>query len=60
MQPIKSTQDEHDILSDRVYSAMETGNAGRARTLLEEYEELHPEKAQTLRADVLAGYGTAL
>lgn len=48
------------MLSDRVYSAMETGNAGRARTLLEEYEELHPEKAQTLRSDVLARYSTAL
>lgn len=60
MQPIKSTQDEHDVFRDKVYAAMETGNAGRARTLLEEYEELHPDKARTLRADVLAGYGTAL
>lgn len=60
MQPIKSTQDEHDVFRDKVYAAMETGNAGRARTLLEEYAELYPEKAQALRADVLAGYGTAL
>lgn len=60
MQPIKSTQDEHDVFRDKVYSAMETGNAGRARTLLEEYAELYPDQAQTLRSDVLAGYGTAL
>lgn len=60
MQPIKSTQDEHDVFRDKVYAAMETGNAGRARLLLGEYEDMHPEKAQALRADVLAGYGTAL
>lgn len=60
MQPIKSTQDEHDVFHDKVYSALETGNAGRARTLLEEYEDLHPDKAQAIRADLLAGYGTVL
>lgn len=60
MQPLKGKQDEHDVLRDMVLSAMETGNAGRARTLVEEYADLHPEEAQALRTDVLAGYGIAL
>lgn len=60
MQPIKGKQNEHDILRDMVFSAMETGNAGRARTLVEEYADLHPEEAQAVRSEVLAGYGTAL
>ena len=60
MQPIKSTQDEHDVLRDKVYAAMETGNAGLARTLLEEYADLYPDQAQTLRSDVVSEYGTAL
>jgi outer membrane protein assembly factor BamD (BamD/ComL family) len=60
MQPVNGTQNEHDILRDKVYAAMETGNAGRARTLVEEYADLYPEQAQALRSEVLVGYGTAL
>lgn len=50
----------HDEVHDRVYAAMETGNAGQARTILTEYKELHKQNAERLRADVLAEYGVAL
>lgn len=58
---MKSTKrTEHDEIHDRVYAAMETGNAGQARTILAEYRDLHPQSAERLRADVLADYGVAL
>lgn len=58
---LKSTKrDEHDEFKDRVFASMETGNTGRARTLLVEYADKYPEQAEALRSEVIAGYGTAL
>lgn len=53
-------QNEHNLVADKVYAAMETGNHSQARTVLTEYRELHPERAENLRADVIAAYGVAL
>jgi len=60
MQLKSNTRDEHDEVKDLIFAAMETGNAGRARTLLVEYAAFYPAKAETLRSEVIAGYGTAL
>lgn len=58
---LKTTQrDEHDEIKDKVYAALETGNAGRARTLLVEYADHFPEHAERLRTECIAAYGTAL
>jgi hypothetical protein len=58
---LKSTKrDEHDEFKDKVYAALETGNAGRARTLLVEYADHFPEHAERLRAECIAAYGMAL
>lgn len=60
MQIKKAQQSEQDQLADRVYAAMETGNTGQARTLLNEYREFYPEHSEALRTDVIAAYGIAL
>ena len=58
---LKSTKrDEHDEFKDKVFAALETGNAGRARTLFGEYADHFPDHAERLRAECIAAYGTAL
>jgi len=58
---LKSTaRTEHDEVKDRVYAAMETGNSGQARTILDEYAYLHVDNAAALRSSVLSEYGIAL
>lgn len=51
---------EEAIISDKVYAAMETGNAGWARTVLTEYREVHEEEAERIRLDVLKDFGINL
>ena len=60
MQLKTTKRDEHDEFKDKVFAAMETGNAGRARTLLAEYADQFPEHAERLRSDCIALYGMAL
>lgn len=60
MQLKTTKRDEHDKFKDKVFAAMETGNAGRARTLLTEYADQFPEHAERLRSDCIASYGMAL
>ena len=58
---LKSTKrDEHDEFKDKVSAALDTGNAGRARTILTEYADKYPDHANALRSDCLAEYGIAL
>ena len=60
MQLKTTKRDEHDEFKDKVFAAMETGNAGRARTLLAEYADQFPEHAERLRSDCIAAYGMTL
>ena len=60
MQLKTTARTEHDEVKDAVYAALETGNAGRARTVLTEYADKYPDHANTLRSDCLAEYGIAL
>lgn len=50
----------HSAASNMVYAAMETGNFDRARSLLVEYEETHPDHAAALRHAITKDYGTSL
>jgi hypothetical protein len=50
-------QNKHNALADRVYAAIETGNLGQARTLLEEYKAEYPNKAKKLQAVLVREYG---
>lgn len=58
MNPID--MDDVNETQDAVYAAMETGNTGRARTILHELQAIDPEAAQSLRGAVIADYGVAL
>lgn len=60
MQLKTTKRDEHDEFKDKVFAAMETGNAGRARTLLVEYADQFPEHSERLHSDCIASYGMAL
>ncbi len=57
---LKKPREEWQVIQDKVYSAMETGNAGVARTVLREYAEINAAKADDIRVDVLADYGISL
>lgn len=57
----KSKQDPADALRDRVYAAMETGNAGAARVALAEADaDLALAVVPTLRLEVQRTYGVRL
>lgn len=53
-------QSKHNALADRVYAAIETGNLGRARTLIEEYKDKYPNKATKLQAKIVRDTGIFL
>ena len=53
-------QSPEDFFADKVYAAMETGNTGRARCMMIELRETHPELYATLRAGVIKEYGVSL
>lgn len=55
-----ATQTDFERLSDMVSAAMETGNAGRARTILGEHEDTFPDEVTRIKSDVLRGYGVRL
>lgn len=56
----KAEQSPADILSDRVYAAMETGNASAARAALAEASEDLDAHVYGLRVQVLGRYGVRL
>lgn len=56
----KTTQTPADLLSDKVYAAMETGNAGMAREALAAAPESLDGRIKTLRIEVLQRYGVRL
>lgn len=60
MQLKQSTQSPDDVLKDRVYAAMETGNHKQARTLMREIAAERPDIYKTLRLEVIAEYGITL
>ena len=50
----------HFETAQQVYACMETGNAGQAAVILEEYRALHPDKAEALRVSLIRDYGQGL
>lgn len=56
----KTTQTPADKLSDQVYAAMETGNAGMAREALAAAPESLDGRIKTLRIEVMQRYGVRL
>ena len=57
---LKREQSDQDRLSDRVYAAMETGNAGEARRVLAEHRETFTTDVDKIRRDVQREYGVRL
>jgi len=53
-------RDEHAVLADKVYAAMETGNTATARTLIREYADRFADKAAALRSAIVKDYGVRL
>lgn len=51
---------EAERVSDAVYAAMQTGNHGRARTILTEYSAVNKVAAERLHASVIGDYGVVL
>lgn len=49
---------DSQVLSDKVYAAMETGNPAQARLVLKEHEETYPAIVREIRRSVLIDYGT--
>jgi hypothetical protein len=61
MQILTLEQQAHRNMRMAIMAAMETGNAERARTLLNEYGGVaSPEASTELRHDVVASYGIDL
>lgn len=56
----KGEKSEAEILSDKVYAAMETGNPAQARLVLREHSEAFPVECTRIRHDVLKDYGVML
>lgn len=56
----KNVQSDKDRLSDMIVSAMETGNAGRARTIAGEHEGTFPKEIAEIRSEVLIDYGVRI
>lgn len=52
--------DPHDDTKERLVAAMESGRTGNARMILGELQAVAPEKAERLRASVIAQYGISL
>lgn len=57
---MKSNQTPEEVLSDKVYAAMETGNPAAAREVLAEYKFTLPAECERLRREVLVQYGIHL
>lgn len=60
MQFKRAHQTDAEKIADRVFAAMETGNHGQARTVLQEYAEVDPAAANMLRTQVTKEYGVVL
>lgn len=53
-------QSPMDVMSDRVYSAVLTGNIEQARTLLIEFKALYNSAAEVLRHNISTEFGISL
>lgn len=56
----KRPQTDAELMSDRVFAAVYTGNIEQARTIYIEYGETDPAAAETLWHDVATHTGIAL
>ena len=56
----KRPQTDAELMSDRVFAAVYTGNIEQARTLYIEYKEADPVSAEALWHDVSTNTGIAL
>lgn len=52
--------DLHFAVSEQVYACMETGNAGQATILIEEYAGQYPDEADALRVAIVRDYGRGI
>lgn len=60
MIPKSNQRSPIDCIRDKIYAALETGNAGRAREVLKELEEVDADAAASTRADAVREYGVVL
>lgn len=60
MQLQSEVQSDSNKYRDLVTASMETGNHGRARTLLAELKDVDETLYHDLRSDIIAEYGVAL
>lgn len=56
----EGSRTDYQVLSDKVYSAMETGNHAAARLVLKEHEETFDVEVRMIRRNVLQEYGIRL
>lgn len=56
----QTKRSDKDLLSDKVYAAMETGNHGGAREVLANHVATFPEAVASIQRDVLQDYGVKL
>ncbi len=56
----QGTRSDYQVLMDKVYAAMETGNHAQARLLLKEHEETFDVEVKTIRRNVMQDYGIRL
>lgn len=56
----RQARTDGELLMDRVYAAMETGNAAEARRVLAEHSETMFTEVRAIRASVLRDYGISL
>lgn len=51
---------DYQVLSDKVFAAMETGNHAEARLVLKEHEETFDVEVKAIRRSVMQEYGIRL
>lgn len=57
---INNGRSDYDLISDKVVSAMETGNFARARLILAEHHETFPKEVRQVQSETLRDYGVML
>lgn len=60
MQLVSRFQSAADQLSDKVFAAMETGNTGQARMILNEIKDVDAAVGARVSTEVLTTYGVKL
>lgn len=56
----QGARNDYQVLQDKVYAAMETGNHAEARLTLKEHEETFDVEVKLIRRSVMKDYGIRL